>query len=159
MQALDNRSEDHDLGREGTLYWRPTVPAFQNGARSTLVAFALVAASAGACAAASPPASTENCFLTSDWEGWKSPSPKVIYLRVRVNTVYRLDLSASSEELQEPDVHLISRVRGSDWICSPLDLDLAVADDHGVFREPLIVKSITRLTPDEAKAIPGKFRP
>lgn len=105
------------------------------------------------------PQANQNCFLTSDWEGWKSPSPTVIYLRIRLNEVYRLDLAASSNQLQEPDVHLISLVRGSDWICSPIDLDLAVTDDHGAFREPLFVKSMTKLTADEVSAIPPKFRP
>ena len=105
------------------------------------------------------PQPNQNCFLTSDWQGWKSPSPTVIYLRVRVSEVYRLDLSAPSDQLEDPSVHLISEVRGSDWICSPLDLDLRVADDHGAFHEPLFVKSITKLTPDQIRAIPPKFRP
>ena len=121
----------------------------------------------GALGVAAPPAnaagdghrSSENCFLSANWEGWKSPSPRVIYLRVRINDIYRLELSASSSQLQDPDVHLVNRVRGSDWICSPLDLDLEVVDDHGVMREPLFVKSIARLSPDEVKAIPAKFRP
>jgi hypothetical protein len=56
-------------------------------------------------------------------------------------------------------VHLTSTIRGSSWICSPLDMQLSVADDHGIAREPLFVKSITELTPDEVKAIPPKFRP
>lgn len=128
-----------------------------NLTRASLVALGLLFAAAPATAATAP--SPQNCFLTTDWQGWKSPSPTVIYLRVRVNDVYRLDLASPSSELQEPLVHLVTRVRGSDWICSPLDLDLSLADDHGVFREPLFVKSITRLSPAEAKAIPPKFRP
>ena len=56
-------------------------------------------------------------------------------------------------------MHLISEVRGSDWVCNPLDLDLALADDQGIMREHLFVKAITKLTPDEVKAIPAKFRP
>src|ERR1700722_6803404 len=99
---------------------------------------------------------TDSCFLSNDWEGWKSPSPNVIYLRVGVSRIYRLALSAGSNQLQEPDVHLINKVRGSDWICDPLDLDLQLADDHGIFREPLFVKAITRLTPDQVAAIPRK---
>ncbi len=130
--------------------------------RSTL---ACAGAAAALCLAApvahadSPGHADRGCFLASEWSGWKSPSPSVIYLRVNVNTIYRLDLSAGSNQLQEPDVHLVSQIRGSDWICSPLDLQLEVADSLGVFREPLIVKSITRLTPDEVKAIPAKYRP
>ena len=101
----------------------------------------------------------ESCFLASQWTDWKSPSPTVIYLKIDFNKVYRLDLSSGSSELQDPDVHLVSRIEGSDWICSPLDLQLEVADFHGGFREPLIVKAITQLTPEEISAIPPKFRP
>ena len=101
----------------------------------------------------------DSCFLTSDWQGWKSPSPSVIYLRVRVNDVYRVDLTAPSYQLQTPYVHLTSIVRGSPWICSPIDLDLAVVDDHGIAREPLFVKAITKLTPEQVAAIPAQFRP
>ena len=50
------------------------------------------------------------------------------------------------------------QVRGSDAICSAIDLQLAVADSSG-FREPLIAKSITKLTPEEIAAIPPKYRP
>jgi len=102
---------------------------------------------------------SSSCFFVRDWQGWKSPSPNVIYLRVGVSQVYRLDLSVGSNQLQYGDVHLFSRIWDTSWICSPLDLDLQVADDHGTFREPLIVKSITRLTPEEIAAIPPKFRP
>jgi hypothetical protein len=100
-----------------------------------------------------------SCFLSRDWEGWKSPSPNVIYLRVGVSRIYRLDLSAGSNQLQEPGMHLVDVVRGSDWICDPLDLQLQLKDDHGAFEEPLIVKAITRLTPDEIASIPKKELP
>jgi hypothetical protein len=76
-----------------------------------------------------------------------------------MNKIYRLDLSSGSSQLQEGDVHLVSKIEGSNWICDPLDLQLYVADLHGGFREPLIVKSITLLTPEEAKAIPPKYLP
>jgi hypothetical protein len=132
----------------------------------SLRTLALGAAAAGLAALAAQPALADNapasaqaCFLASNWQGWKSPSPSVIYLRIGINQIYRLDLSAPSSELQDPDVHLINKVRGSDWICNPLDLDLKLADDHGAMREPLFVKSITRLTPDEVAAIPKEFKP
>jgi hypothetical protein len=129
---------------------------------STLFACLAVAGSlgfAGQAMSAQTSGHTDSCFLSRDWEGWKSPSPNVIYLRIGVSQIYRLDLSAGSNQLQEGDVHLINKVRGSDWICSPLDLDLQLADDHGIFREPLFVKSITRLTPDQVAAIPRKDLP
>jgi len=99
------------------------------------------------------------CFLSSNWSGWKSPDPTTIYLRVNVNRIFRIELAHPSYSLNDPSVHLVSVVRGSSWICTPLDLQLRVADNHGSTREPLFVKSISELTPDEAKAIPAKFRP
>ncbi len=129
-----------------------------------LVLSALIGATAAALTAApitaagAAPAHSD-CFLSRDWQGWKSPAPDVIYLRVGLREIYRLDLSAGSNSLSDPGVHLVNRLRGSDWVCSPLDLQLSVADDQGVYHEPLIVKSITHLTPDEVRAIPPRDLP
>jgi hypothetical protein len=43
-------------------------------------------------------------------------------------------------------------------VCSALDLQLAVAEPAGI-REPLIAKSLVKLTPEQVKAIPPKYRP
>ena len=84
----------------------------------------------------------------------------MIYLKVDVSHVYRLDLSTPTTQLQYPDVHLFNNhLEPSGWICDPIDFDLRVQDEHGMFTEPLIVKSITRLTPEQVEAIPAKFRP
>ncbi len=109
-------------------------------------------------ALAAEPTHRSSCFLSRDWEGWKSPDPTSIYLRVGVKQIFLVKLSAPSSQLQWSDMHLVNKVRGSDWICDPLDLDLQIADNHG-FREPLFVKSLTRLTSDEVAAIPKKDLP
>jgi hypothetical protein len=121
----------------------------------------LVAGSLGFASQAlsATPTQTDRCFLATDWEGWKSPNPNTIYVRVGVSRIYELDLSSGSNQLQEPAMHLVSQIRGSQWICDPLDLQLQIADDHGAFQEPLIVKSITRLTPEQIAAIPKKYLP
>ena len=128
--------------------------------RSTLASFgaaALISLNlAGAVVAAEP---HDSCFLASEWAGWRSPSPTVIYLRVNANQIYEVDLASGSSMLQDPGMHLVSHVEGSDWICAPVDLRLEVADDHGGIREPLFVKSIRRLTPEEVKAIPRRDLP
>ncbi len=122
------------------------------------ISWAAVAA-AGLVAASAPAAvAGQNCFLSRDWQGWKSPSPNVIYLRVNVSDVYKVTLSAGSPRLQGPDVHLNSLVRGSSNICSAIDLDLRVSDNNG-FATPLIVDTLTKLTPEEIAAIPRKYRP
>jgi hypothetical protein len=122
-------------------------------------AFAASVLCLGGSAAFAASPNQQSCFLSSDWSGWKSPDPSTIYLRVSVNRIFRVELAHPSYSLSDPSVHLVSEVRGSSWICSPLDLQLKVADTHGALREPLFMKSITALTPDEAKAIPAKYRP
>ncbi len=120
---------------------------------------AALSTSAGAApAGARAPERPGGCFFISEWRGWKSPSPDVLYLGVNMHDVYRVQLSAGSPELQWPDAHLISVSRGGDTVCDAVDLELSVSDDNG-FREPLIATSITKLTPDEVAAIPPKFRP
>jgi len=113
---------------------------------------------AGAAHAEAPDAKPKSsCFFTRDWDGWRSPDEKTIYLRVRVRDIYRVDLSYGSQILTWPDSHLINEVRGTDWVCKPIDLELKVANDH--FAVPLFIKAITRLTPEEVAAIPKKYLP
>ena len=114
---------------------------------------------AASAAVAAPTAETRTpCFFITQWQGWKSPSPKVLYLGVNMRDVYKVDLAAESTWLNDPSVHLVSEVRGSDSICSALDLRLSVADTGG-FREPLFPVKLTKLTPEEVAAIPKKYRP
>lgn len=114
----------------------------------------------GATAQDAPPSQTDrrSCFFIHEWQGWKSPSPTVLYLRINRRDVYRVDLTSGSPNLQRPDMHLVSETRGSDVICSALDLQLSLADTQG-FREALIAKTLTRLSADEIAAIPRKSLP
>ena len=123
-----------------------TALALAAGGMLTLTATAAAAYSAG------------NCFLSIQWRSSSSPSPDVLYLRVNVNDIYKVTLSAGSSQLQNPSTHLASIVRGSSLICSANDLDLKVVDSNG-FATPLIAVSLTQLTPDEIAAIPKKYRP
>jgi len=131
-------------------------------ARCGLIAVAWAALGVAAAGAASPDAKkldhARSCFFISEWRGWKSPAPDVIYLGVNLHEVYKVQLSSGSSELQWPDARLISINRGSSTICDSLDLQLSVSDGHG-FREPLIATSLVKLTPEEVAAIPPKFRP
>ena len=132
------------------MFFRPALAA-------ALAAAALTGLGAGPALADT--ANHNSCFLSSNWEGWKSPDPSTIYLRVTMNRIFRLDLAHPANALNDPSVHLVTTIRGSSWICSPLDLSqFSVADNHGL-REPLFVRRITELTPEEAKAIPRQYRP
>lgn len=114
-------------------------------------------AGAAHAATASPAKPVTPCFFSRDWMGWRAPDDHTLYLRVNVKDIYRVDLVGGSSSLLWPDSHLISEVRGSDSICNPIDLDLKVANDHIV--EPLFVKALTKLTPEQIAAIPKKYLP
>ncbi|MDB5457396.1 MAG: hypothetical protein JWP92_2981 [Caulobacter sp.] len=127
-----------------------------------LIAAAALAFTAGAAVAdvpAKPAKPVRSCFQYSDWDGgWVAPQPDVIYLRVRMKDVYRLDLNNGSNLLTSPGVHLVSVVRGGGTVCSPIDLNLKVSDSSGI-AIPLFVKAITKLTPEQVAALPKKSRP
>lgn len=113
---------------------------------------------AGAAYADRPAAKGKTtCFFSRNWNGWRSPDGKTIYLRVNVRDIYKVDLAGGSQLLTWPDSHLIQDVRGPDSVCYPIDLDLKVANDHIV--EPLFVKAITKLTPEQVAALPKKDLP
>ena len=110
---------------------------------------------------APPPAKTETrCFYSTQWNGWTAPDAHTMYIRVDVNRVFRLDFKNECSEMTEPDVHLITHIHGPDTICSPLDIDLKVAESSpGSIAVPCIVSGMTELTPDEVKALPKKSVP
>src|SRR3954468_7203351 len=115
-----------------------------NVIKSSLLAGALIAA-AGVASAANAEAvarPASKCFFSTAWQGWSSPSPDVLYLKVNMHDVYKVDLvGGGSSSLKYPGYFLVNQMRGSNTICSALDLDLAVADSHG-FYQPLIARSI-----------------
>jgi len=100
---------------------------------------------------------TRNCFLSNDWQGWRGADANTLYLRVHAHDFYKVELSGGSNMVTDPTNHLINNLRVSSWICNPLDLDLKISDGH--ITEPLIVKSITKLTPEQVAAIPKKALP
>jgi hypothetical protein len=98
------------------------------------------------------------CFNSSDWRGWKAIDEHSMYINVNLHTIYRVDFASACPEILDPGAHLVTEVRGSSQICSPLDWDLKVSDDHG-FSAPCFVSGMTQLTPAQAAAIPRKDRP
>src|ERR1700744_3320480 len=94
------------------------------------------------------------CFSMRDFENWKAPDAKTLYIRVGVTRFYRLDLSAPCTQLTYAGSHLITKTRGSDQVCSGLDWDLSVSDSSGLgigragggFRQARIVKTQTPLS-------------
>ena len=127
-----------------------------------LAAAMLAVTAAGAAAAADPEPgqkSSNACFASNTWQGWSAPgNGDVLYLRVGLRDIYKVELTPGSHVRKDADQFLINKIRGSDWICSPLDLNLTLSDHHG-FQQPLIARSLRKLTPAEAAAIPRKDWP
>jgi hypothetical protein len=129
-------------------------------AHSLLMVGAALAGLAGAAVAATPantPSPDRSCFFSRDWQNWRAPDDNTIYLRVGVKEFYKIILSSGSPLLHGIDPKLVNRLRGGDSVCSPMDLDLVIHD--GPQSEPIIAKSITKMTPDEVAAIPKKYLP
>ena len=125
------------------------------------LAAGVVAASAMLGAASAAPADTggRNCFTVNDWHGWSSPSPDVLYLAVNFRDVYKVELAQPVEGLNLEDTVVISDEDGLQSVCGAVDLHLIMTHRRGGSRQGLIVRSLTRLTPEEIAAIPRKFRP
>jgi hypothetical protein len=115
----------------------------------------------GGAASAAPAADTNgrNCFTVNDWHGWSSPSPDVLYLAVNFRDVYKATLAQPVEGLNLMDTVVISDEAGLQSVCSAVDLHLIMTHRGGGGRRGLIVRSLTKLTPEEIAAIPKKDRP
>ena len=121
--------------------------------------FVLVAAGAASAQPAEPARPTMKCFFANQFQDWKAPDAKTIFIRVTPERYFRLDLAGECGLLRFPDSHLITVFRGSDTVCSALDWDLKVAQSPNGIPEACIVKSMTELAPAEVQAIPPHFRP
>lgn len=105
------------------------------------------------------PRKGSDCFASNTWEGWATTANgDALLLRTTHRDIYRVDLTPGTHASKGADRFLVNRVRGSNWICSALDLDLTLADHTG-FRQPLIATSMRKLTPAEVAAIPRRELP
>lgn len=120
-------------------------------------AFILMFSAFGAMA--QPAAPANQCFFTSQFENWRAPDARTVNIRVRGNQVYRLGLGSECHALLDPGAYLVTTFRGTNTVCSPLDWDLKVSSGLGTPPLTCFVKTMTRLTPAEAKALTSKERP
>jgi len=99
-----------------------------------------------------------SCFPLKEWTGgWKvTPDSRTLYIRVS-RQVYQLDLDAPHPLLQSAFAVITNR-GSNDFICNPLDFRLTVSDRTGAEESP-IVRTLTRLTPEQAARLPKKLLP
>lgn len=127
---------------------------------------AMLAAAAGAGAGAGPSIAADNptagpqCFRSGDWSGWKATKDgQTMYIETGLNRVYKLDMAFPCTDLNDIDAKVITRVRGSSWICYPMDIDMRVYRPGIGSSNHCRVKRLTRLGAAEAKALPRDLRP
>jgi hypothetical protein len=122
---------------------------------------ATILVSAGSVQAAGPdkPKGAQ-CFRSESYQDFRAVNDHAFNIRVNVNDYYRIELEDACPTLTDPGAVLITRVRGSDLICGPLDWDLRVRDSGpGDMAIGCIVKSQRKLTPEEVAVIPAKEKP
>ena len=136
----------------------------RNSIRAAAVALAAIT-TASAVAAQEAPASHDKgagrtpCFYITQWRGWKAPNDHTIYLGVNFRDVYEVHIAGSSPLLQDTTSRIVSVTRGPETVCNPVDLQLSISQTPYGVEEPLIVTSLVKLTPEQVKAIPPKYRP
>ena len=99
------------------------------------------------------------CFYSNRIENWKATDAKTIYLRVGLQNYYRLDLANACQALKWPGAFLITKIHGPNLICGAVDWDLHVATSWRDIPQACIVKKMTKLSKEDAAALPQKFKP
>jgi hypothetical protein len=129
------------------------------GLAATVAALALAPLAHAAADTAPTKTRNDSCFASNTWNGWKTTdNGDALLLRINNRDIYRVDLTPGTHAYRGGDRFLINQVRGSNFICSALDLDLTLSDHNG-FRQPLIATSLRKLSPAEVAAIPRKDLP
>ena len=108
--------------------------------------------------AANPPAKRA-CFFSHQINGWRedrSSRDNVVYLDVNAHDVYRLDMFGPCNGLNEAISIGVETRGGGSAICDGLDVTLITNSSIGPYRCP--VSKITRLTPEEVKALSASKR-
>ena len=119
-------------------------------------AAALIGAAVASSANAAP---ARQCFCSRDISSWQAVGDRQVNLQVSYRDVYRLDLNGRCTQLNSAfETLAVKSVGAGDEICSGLQVDLFVPS-AGHMDIPCPVQSITKLTPDEVKALPKRERP
>lgn len=130
-------------------------------AAACIAAAALSSSALNAQPAAGPGVSRvppRQCFFANQWSGWRPVDSRAMLIRVNLNEVWRIEFAQECPGMLAPGVHWISKFHGDDVVCSPIDLDLSIADTNG-FREACIVTGLHKLSPEEVAKIPRKNLP
>ena len=108
---------------------------------------------------AGAPLASGECFRSTEIRGHTIADASTMLIDVRGREVYRVGVGGRCFAGATASDPIVTRSPpGSQTICRPIDLDLAISVG-GFPATPCIVNSITRLTPEEAAALPKKLKP
>lgn len=122
----------------------------------TLAGLALVASTAQA---SDKPAHRDQCFWARNVTSFAAPDDHTVYVRVNLHDVYRLDLMIPCPDVDwNQRVALVSSHGAGGSICGPMDAEI-VSHATGLGRQRCPVKALTKLTAEEAAALPKRAKP
>lgn len=98
------------------------------------------------------------CFRMSQIRGHKKLDNQTLVVEVGKGAIYRWEMGGQClAGTSSSDPLILEPAGGSDVICKPIDLNLKI--QTGPIASPCIIKSFTRLTPEQVAALPAKARP
>ncbi len=107
-----------------------------------------------AVGASAQPASQDPCFLTRNLRGHTvGTDGNTLYFNVDGRDTYKVTTTNSCLAHATASDTLLVRDRGLGKICHPMDLEVIVRGNH------CIIGKLTRMTPEEASALPKKLQP
>jgi len=122
-----------------------------------LAVFSLaVLAGAGANAQPAPSKPVKSCFYARNVESWTAVDRHTVNLRVNLHDYYQLKLAIDCGDIDFRE-RIGLESRGSDWICSGLDVTVIAPSEIGPQR--CLATSLRKLIPDEVAALPRKEKP
>ncbi len=127
---------------------------FRSALLASMIAGASLATALPVAAASAP----RQCFMLNQLQGTRPDGDRTVYARVGAKQIFRLDLAHRCPALLSREGIVLIPAGGKNEICTGLDVDLR-ARELGGGSVPCAIAGITRLTPEEAAALPPKARP
>jgi hypothetical protein len=124
----------------------------------------LLAALGLAVVAAIPASSTaqqrpRECFIVRNVNGFNAPDDRTLYIGVGASDIWRLDLARRCNGLsfQHRGIRLETTPPNTISVCQPIQVTVTFREGRN--RRRCQVRGMTRLTPAERAALPGRNRP
>ena len=121
-----------------------------------LSALAVAAGLALPPAAAGAQDAPRQCFQLRNMDNTRASDARTLYAKVGRDT-WRFDMAGACLSTVSSDGLIVEPVGGRSTVCGPLDLNIKAR--NGGVTVPCIVRSLNKLTPEQAAALPKSDRP